>query len=186
MSVMVVVDEFKKIEALARQGDMHAFGQLIRAWDQDLRGVAWAVSRSAGHTDDIMQTTYEKAVRSLADFRGTASLKTWLHSICYRAAIDHVRFEQRRQHEQDIVLSTKPSRQSTSEVALAKTALAEILQSLDHETRAALMLTTGLGYSFDEAADILALPRGTVASKVRRAKQTLQQQNEQNEQEETQ
>lgn len=170
---MAVVHDFGEIETLARHGDMHAFGQLIRAWDSDLRGVAWAVSRDPVHTDDIMQTTYEKAVRSLHDFRGAASLKTWLHSICYRAAIDHVRFEGRRQHQHEDALRAQASPSSTSDAALAKTELAESLASLDPETRAALMLTTGLGYSFDEAAEILDLPRGTVASKVRRAKQAL-------------
>lgn len=147
MSVMVVVDEFKEMEERTRQGDPHAFGQLIRARDNDLRGVAWAVSRDRVHTDDIMQTTYEKAVRALPSFHGAAPLKTWLHSICHRAAIDHVRSEQRRQHDQEITLLSKASSRSTSDAALARTELAEILESLDPETRAALMLTTGLGYS---------------------------------------
>jgi len=171
---MVAVNQFDEIEALARQGDLRAFARLIRAWDNDLRGVAWSVSRSAVHTDDIMQATYEKAIGALKDFRGDSSLKTWLHTICYRTAVDHVRFEGRRSHEDPTVLDTWTTSGSTSDEALANIELSDLLAALDPHVRTALMLTTGLGYSFDEAATILDMPRGTVASHVRRAKHMLQ------------
>ena len=53
---------------------------MIRQWDHDLRGVVWAVVRSSHATDDVMQTAYEKAFRSLDRFGGRSAMKTWLHS----------------------------------------------------------------------------------------------------------
>ena len=161
------------LQEQARLGDASAFGELIRQWDDDLRGVVWSVVRSATETDDVMQAAYEKAFRSLDTFRRDASLKTWLTSICLRAAIDHTRYEGRRRHDGDDSLVNLASHVSTSRAAISKTELAAVLESLDPETRGLLMLTVGLGFSFDEVAEIAGLPRGTVASRVARAKQAI-------------
>jgi len=161
------------IEARARAGDGEAFGQLIRSWDHDLRGVVWAVVRSSHATDDVMQSAYEKAFAAIRSFDGRSSLKTWLHSICYYAAIDHVRYEGRRQH--DIVDDQigLPRINDAADQAVARVELDRAFARLDDEQRALLMLTAGLGHSFDETASIVGLPRGTVASKVGRARARL-------------
>ena len=161
------------LEANARTGDAYAFGQLIAQWDNELRGVAWSVVRSAPDTDDVMQRSYEKAFRTIGSFRSDASLKTWLHSICYRTAIDHVRYESRRRHDAIDSVAELGDAGAADQHAIAKADLAAVLEQLEPQTRALLMLTAGLGYSFDEAAEIAGMPRGTVASKVGRAKRTL-------------
>lgn len=173
--VPTTVNSPNEREARARQGDVAAFGELIREWDHDLRGVVWSIVRSAPDTDDIMQAAYEKAFRGIADFRGAASMKTWLHSICYRCAIDHLRYEGRRIHESDAVLRTRAASESTSDAAISRSELATTLAGLDPGQRALLMLVAGLGYTFDEAATITNLPRGTVASRVGRARKALRQ-----------
>lgn len=162
-----------QLATLAQGGDVDAFGQLVRRWDPELRGVVWSVLRNQSGTDDVLQSAYEKALRSLPTFRGESSLNTWLHTICYRTAIDHLRFEQRRRHEPAVVLDLIASPGSTSGTALARGELAAVLEGIEPEARALLMLTAGLGYSFDEAAEVTGLPRGTVASKVRRARMAL-------------
>jgi len=166
------------LEARARSGDSQAFGTLIADWDNDLRGVAWSVLRSASDTDDVMQTAYEKAFRTVSSFRGESSMKTWLHSICYRTAIDHLRFEGRRRHDDADALVSMRASDSPSETASASVDLASVLDSLDPEVRALLMLTAGLGYTFDETAEIVGLERGTIASRVSRAKKALRQLNQ--------
>lgn len=164
------------LERRAQAGDPSAFGQLIRVWDKDLRGVAWSVVRSGPATDDVMQDAYERAFRSIKTFDGGASMKTWLHSIVYRTAIDHYRYEGRRIHDDVDDLRSAPAtaaRQDPERSALDKTELAEVLEQVPPDQRAMLMLTTGLGYSFDETAEILHVNRGTVASRVSRLKQRL-------------
>jgi RNA polymerase sigma-70 factor (ECF subfamily) len=169
------MNSLTSLEARARSGDVGAFGELIRQWDHDLRGVAWAVVRTAVDTDDIMQATYEKAFRSIATFRGESTLKTWMHSICYRTAIDHVRYERRREHESDDLLASGLAPDSTSTDAINRREIAAALTYLDTETSALLMLVAGLGYSFEEASNIAGIPRGTVASRVARARKSLRQ-----------
>lgn len=162
-----------EVEELACNGDPRAFGELLRRWDDDLRGLVWSVVRDADQIDDVLQSAYEKAFRSLAEFRGEAALKTWVYSVCLRTAIDHQRYEKRRQHESDHVLERRPSAASTSAEALDHTELAAALELIEPEARALLMLTAGLGYSFEDAAVMSGLPRGTVASRVARAKQLI-------------
>ena len=174
-----LVDTAHQLELAAANGDVRAFATLIRQWDHDLRGVAWSVVRSATATDDVMQSTYERALRSLAGFEGGSSLKTWLHSICYRTAIDHVRHESHRQHGDDSVLETIAATGSTSAQALDRVQLGAALDQLNPDHRSLIMMTAGLGYSFDEVAEIVGVPRGTVASRVGRARAALREQTQQ-------
>lgn len=171
--VALVAVEAADIEARARSGDAAAFGQLIREWDRDLRGVVWSVVGSAHATDDVMQTSYEKAFRSIARFDGRASLKTWLHTICLRSAIDYTRYESKRRHDDVADLVSPPASPDVSQQVIASAELDHAFASLGEVERLLIMLTAGLGYSFDETATIVGLPRGTVASKVGRARAQL-------------
>ncbi len=164
------------LERRARDGDASAFGLLLRQWDHDLRGVAWSVVRSAPATDDVMQDAYERAFRSIENFDGRSSMKTWLHSIVYRSAIDHYRYEGRRQHDdvdtlRDVGTTDAAARPERS--ALDRAELASVLDDCPPDQRAMLMMTAGLGYSFDETAEILDMNRGTVASRVGRLRNRL-------------
>lgn len=168
----------RSLEHRARQGEAAAFGALIRVFDRDLRGLVWSIVQSSDTTDDVMQTAYEKAFRSIRTFDGRSALKTWLHSICYRAAIDHVRYENRRRHddvdavEQGVFGQLIASSDGVENVN-DRLDLDARLATLDPEVRALLMLTIGMGYSFDETAEIVGIKRGTVASKVSRARTRL-------------
>ena len=168
----------RSLEQRARQGEAAAFGALIREVDRGLRGMVWSIVQSNDATDDVMQTSYEKAFRAIKTFDGRSTLKTWLHSICYRAAIDHVRYEKRRRHDdvdevEQGVFGQQIAVTDGVESADARMDLDARLATLDPEARALLMLTIGMGYSFDETAEIVGMKRGTVASKVSRARTRL-------------
>lgn len=164
----------KDLEAKAASGDPEAFGVLIRRWNSDLRGVAWSIVESSEAADDIMQDAYLKAFQSLGSFDGRSSMKTWLHAICYRTAIDYVRYENYRRHETLEAAAMKPTSEATSGAVAARVELEAILSSLSPQERAMLMLTAGLGYSFDETAEIVGRRRGTVASTVGRIRKRIE------------
>ncbi len=155
--------------------DARSFGECIRAHDQQLRGVAWAVVRDQHQTDDVMQAAYEKAFRALPTFDGRSSISTWLHSIVYRTALDHVRYEGRRRHEDvDELRSLSAGGDSAAGFGVGRLELEAVMDQLSPPDRAALMLVAGWGYSYDEAAKILGEARGTVASRVSRARRRLE------------
>lgn len=164
-----------ELERRARGGDSGAFGQLLRAWDHDLRGVAWSVVRDQHQVDDIMQEAYEKAFRAIKSFDGRSSMKTWLHTIVYRRAIDYVRYEGRRRHDSlaEVIELPLAGAQDMGDRVLSGIDARKALESVDPEHRALLYYTTALGYSFDETAEITGVARGTVASRVGRAKKKL-------------
>jgi RNA polymerase sigma-70 factor (ECF subfamily) len=154
--------------------DARSFGRFIRDHDQQLRGVAWAVVRDQHQTDDIMQTAYEKAFRALPDFDGRSSLSTWLHSIVYRTALDHVRYEGRRRHDDvDNMIHLDDRRTDAAASGIGRVELEAAMDKLAPEERTALMLVAGWGYSYDDAAAIMGEARGTVASRVSRARKRL-------------
>lgn len=160
------------LEERARAGDAAAFGALVRTVDADLRRVVWSVVRNAADTDDVMQAAYEKAFRAIGTFDGRSAFRTWLHSVCYRTAIDYVRYESRRDHG---VLGEHPHDGDVGLRAVeARIDVAHVFDQLDEEQRVLLMLTLGLGFSYDETAEIVQTQRGTVASKVSRARAKLQ------------
>lgn len=171
------------LEDRACRGDAAAFGQLIRRYDRDLRAVVWTVVRSGPDTDDVMQIAYEKAFRALAAFEGRSSLKSWLHTICYRCALDHVRSAHRRRQSEHMPFGEPDAGPvdggpSADDTAVARVDLARAFDRLDTDQRVALMLTAGLGYSFDEAAAITGTRRGTVASRASRARRRMEQEME--------
>jgi RNA polymerase sigma-70 factor (ECF subfamily) len=161
------------LEAQARAGDPKAFGALIRRHDDQLRAVAWAVVRDRHRTDDIMQSAYEKAFRSIAGFDGRSSFSTWMHSIVYRTAIDSTRYEGRRRHDDIDAIAAPAARGDAERQALSRVEIEAAMEQLSPEDRAALMLIAGHGLSYDEAAAILGEARGTVASRVSRARKRL-------------
>ncbi len=166
-------------------GDPQAFGALARIVDPDLRGVAWAVLRNSHQVDDVMQTVYEKAFRQINTFNRQSRITTWLHSIAYRAAIDMVRYESRRRHEdltgieQDSAAAARAT--PVGDTVEIKLEFIQVMQQMDPETRTLLMLTAGFGHSYDEVADITGISRGTVASRVARAKTKLRNEAERDE-----
>lgn len=162
-----------ELERRAIGGDAGAFGQIIRMHERDLRGLAWSVVRDNHQADDVLQTAFEKAFRRIKTFNGDGSLKAWLQSICYRAALDHIRYEGRRRHQNIEHIASPPSTDDVAtEVEIAQRFEA-VMASLDPETRALMMLTAGLGHTAADAARITNIPVGTVNSRLSRAKRRL-------------
>ncbi len=159
----------------AAANDARSFGEFIRAHDQQLRGVAWSVVRDQHQTDDVMQAAYEKAFRALPEFSGRSAMSTWLHSIVYRTALDHIRYEGRRRHQDvDDLHNVGRGGDSAANAGMGRVELDAVMGQLGPADRAALMLVAGWGYSYDDAAEILGEARGTVASRVSRARRRLE------------
>jgi len=146
--------------------------------------VALRIVGSMDAAQDVAQDACVKALRGAEKFDGRAALATWLHRITVNCAHDHLR--KSRQMERGradwdhdtmgmlAMLEAGPAKRAeqneTYRVALT------LIAKLPDDCRSAFMLTQLDGYTYDEAAAIENLSRGTVASRVYRARQILMEQ----------
>lgn len=141
-----------------------------------MRGLALRVLPDPEAADDALQNAYIKAYQNRHTFRGDAELSTWLYTIVYRSCVD----EHRRRRPTvpfDEAFSGFDGHGSRSgdafETVGDRLTLRQALSRLAPAQRAAIWLVDAEGMTFAEAADILGLPPGTVASRVSRARAAL-------------
>jgi len=159
-------DPLRHLLDAAVEGDDVAFGRLVRA----TQAAVWGVCRnlgSVGEEEDLVQETYLRAIRSAPAYRGEAPVLVWLLTIARRTCADHVR---RRTRQRDLLQRLARERHVTSAPGSSTEAL---LAELDVDRRAAFTLTQLVGLSYEEAAQVLDCPIGTVRSRVARARLQL-------------
>jgi RNA polymerase sigma-70 factor (ECF subfamily) len=122
----------------------------------------------------VLQDVYVKAYRGMASFRGDAALSTWLYRITYTTCMDRLRRGARAEAmRRDLAESGGAEETAPDDNLALGEELRRALSSLDAEHRAAVLLVLRDGHSYDGAAAILGVPRGTVASRVARARRQL-------------
>jgi len=151
-----------------------AFAALVEEHDRRLRTLAYQLLGEREAMDDVLQDVYVKAYRALPSFRGDASLSTWLYRIVYTTCVDRLR---RGRAGEQLPVEAADSAAVAGDALDDRLALGEelslALAGLDAGHRAAVLLVLRDGYSYDTAAEILGVPRGTVASRVARARRQL-------------
>jgi len=160
-------------ESAPLPGDHAGFAALVAAHDDGLRALAYHLLGSTEAMDDVLQEVYVKAYRGLAAFRGEASVGTWLHRIAYTTCVDHLRHSR----EADPVTAEALERVAVADAPQDDLAqrqqLRAALAALPPEQRVAVLLVLREGYSYTDAAQIMDVARGTVASRVAAARTTL-------------
>ncbi|TXC98618.1 sigma-70 family RNA polymerase sigma factor [Streptomyces sp. ISID311] len=160
----------------ARSGDERAVEQFVRATQLDVRRYVTHLSGDPQATDDLVQDTYVRALRSLPRFEGRSSARTWLLTIARRVVADRI-----RSHAVRPRLAATDDWQTAAERVQPRgvpgfdegVALAELLAALTPERREAFVLTQLLGLPYAATAGVIGCPVGTVRSRVARARETL-------------
>jgi RNA polymerase sigma-70 factor, ECF subfamily len=158
-------------------GDREAFSELV----QRHRDRMWAVAlRTLGDPEeaaDAVQDAFLSAYRGAERFRGDAAVTTWLHRIVVNACLDRLRRKALRpvvalgdDTTFDAVAPKTPDPAVAHVLSLDVTAA---LQQIPVEQRAALILVDMMGYSVDEAAQVLQVPQGTIKSRCARGRARL-------------
>lgn len=170
--VAEITDTGAQIKA-ARRGDGGAFVDLFMAHERRLRLLAFGVLRDPDLVDDALQETALLAFRSLGRFRDEARIGTWLHRITLRVCLDMIADTQR---QTTLAERARPAEPTGGDLAAAlddHTRLARALAQLSPQQRAVVVVVLQLGFDLRSAATILAIPRGTVASRLYTARQAL-------------
>lgn len=163
------LSEFRLVER-AKRGDRDAFWQLAQAHAAHLFRVACALTGRAGDAEDIVQESLVAALEGIGRFQGRASLRTWLVSIVARqAALWHRRRGARHTVGMDDAALAGRDGPPTD----VRLDVLQVLERLPEERRTVLVLREFEGMSYDEIALALHLPRGTVESRLHRARQDV-------------
>ena len=141
-----------------------------------LRRFARGLARDPFRADDLVQAACERALERLDQLAEGTRLDSWLYRIIYTRWIDNVR--RRKTRSAKLFLLSEENKSATPgtgsgnrlDVALD---LQNALNALPEEHLAAIMLICVEGYSYAEAASVLEVPAGTVASRVARARTAL-------------
>ena len=161
------MDDLTRLAIAARDGDRVALAAFVRHSQAEVwRLCAHLVDRASA--DDLTQDVYVRALPALARFRGDASARTWLLSIAHRTCADALRRRVRRRRADAIAPRPEPSADRSGEVDVGT-----LVAELDRDRRTAFVLTQLLGLSYAEAAEVCAVPVGTIRSRVARAREQL-------------
>jgi RNA polymerase sigma-70 factor, ECF subfamily len=160
------------LAASAVSGDTGAFEMIMRRHYAAVWRVALLSVREETAAEELAQDTFLRAYGALAGWRGEASLRTWLATICRRLCIDRARLKQ-------LETVTPPEFESVAGSTSETEALADrfdlqtALDQLPADDRDAFLLVHHYGYSSFETAALLGVPASTVRSRVGRARQRL-------------
>lgn len=163
------------VVALAMSGDREAFGQLVVEHSSSVRQFLRRLCRGdAAVADDLAQSTFEKAWRKRASFRGDGEVRSWLMQIAFNEFRQNLRKHPRSQTSVNLDESTEAEQLLSADDPRTED-LDRLLGELSETERAAMVLSYGHGYSHREIAEALAQPVGTVKSLIHRAKERIRQ-----------
>lgn len=170
------MDHLTRLLIEARDGDRVALERFVAETQADV----WRLCRYLGdakYADDLAQETYERAIGSIHRFRADGSARGWLLTIARRTCADHVRRAGRRRRTDRAVFADASAGSAAGTLnspdMSGRVVLDDVLAHLDPDRRSAFVLTQVLGLRYDEAAEVLDCPIGTIRSRIARARVDL-------------
>jgi RNA polymerase sigma-70 factor (ECF subfamily) len=159
-------------------GDQDALADLACCYHQALgRYITSLMGGATMEIEDILQDVYLAVWRGAATYRGEAQVRTWLFHIAHNCAFNARKAQARRLLGQadslDDMTVTLPS---PEDVVTTTIDLTNALHRLSPKHRTVLVLVCQQGFTIDETAQILAIPPGTVRSRLTYARRALLQQ----------
>ena len=157
----------------AAHGEGRAFHQLVDRHSGRLYRLAVSLVGNAADAEDVVQEAFVGAYRGLRTFEGRASVKTWLTRILVTQAAKWRRDNRRRTAGRTEEANEVAAGGSGTAASGAKIDLHAALQQLSNDHRQVLVLREMEQLSYEEMAEVLGVPRGTVESRLFRARAEL-------------
>ncbi len=186
---MPVHDSDQLLVEQAVAGDQRAFELLVLKYQRRIQRLIGRMVRDTDLVEDIAQETFIRAYRALHQFRGESQFYTWLYRIATNTAKkyllqlkrDRVVFESSFQLDEEGDETSRPKSEPTTsetpESILAAREVADavnaVLEELPNELRQAITLREMEGLSYEEIAELMNCPIGTVRSRIFRAREAV-------------
>jgi RNA polymerase sigma-70 factor (ECF subfamily) len=155
----------------AQRGDRKAMDELVRLHQDRVYGFLYRMSNDRDLALDLTQDTFLKAFRALGGFKPEASLGPWLLAIARNCFLDHTRQQRHDSLEDDGAGAEDPALVRLSSDSGIMEALAQVPSPL----REALVLRHVEDLSYDQIAEALEAPLGTVKTWIHRGRASLRQ-----------
>lgn len=171
-----------------QRGDSAAFDLLVRKYQHRIAALIGRYIADWSECQDVAQDTFIRAYRAIGNFRGDAQFYTWLHRIAVNTAKNHLVAHKRRPPGADIDIDDAEQFDSgirlrdtdTPERELARQQMEQTVmravEALPEELRLAITLREVEGLSYEDIAQRMDCPIGTVRSRIFRAREAIDEQ----------
>lgn len=175
-----------ELVARVQKGDKRAFDLLVLKYQRKIMRLLARMLNNQAEIEDIAQETFIKAYRALPQFRGESAFYTWLYRIAINTARNWLSSNQRKmlvsdtfetkegetfsQSDNLIDIDTPESRMISSEIAQT---VNKAIEELPEDLRTAIVLREIEGLSYEEIAQTMECPIGTVRSRIFRAREAI-------------
>lgn len=175
----------QKLVVRVQKGDKTAFDLLVRKYQHKIAKLISRYVRDRREVEDVTQEALIKAYRAIGGFRGESAFYTWLYRIAVNTAKNYLESQSRRPPGSDVEIESAeliesgeglrdqatPERQMlTNEIA---TTVHRVLEHLPPDLRTAITLREIEGMSYEEIAEVMDCPIGTVRSRIFRAREAI-------------
>lgn len=174
-----------ELVARVQRGDLAAFDLLVRKYQHRIAALIGRYVSDWSECQDIAQETFMRAFRAIGNFRGDAQFYTWLHRIAVNTAKNHLVAHNRRPPTDDIDVADAEQYDSGIRLRDTDTPERELMreqmegtvvravEALPEELRVAITLREVDGLSYEEIAQRMDCPIGTVRSRIFRAREAI-------------
>jgi RNA polymerase sigma-70 factor (ECF subfamily) len=183
---MTAVSDQQLVERV-QQGDKRAFDMLVIKYQHKVAALVSRFIYDHAEVQDVTQEAFIKAYRALPNFRGESQFYTWLYRIAVNTAKNYLVSRGRRPPSTDVDVEDamyfegnsqlkdleNPQNKLSSEELMEK--VNQSIKKLPEDLRVALTLREYDGMSYEEIADVMGCPVGTVRSRIFRARETVEQ-----------
>jgi RNA polymerase sigma-70 factor, ECF subfamily len=178
-------DSDQQLVQRVQAGEKAAFDLLVRKYQHRVLKLVSRFVSDAAEAEDVAQEAFIKAYRALASFRGDSAFYTWLYRIAINTAKNALVSQRRRPVDFDLDLQdpdqfdrhAKLKESETPEGVLLTEEIREVveraMEQLPEDLRTAIVLRELEGLSYEEIAEAMDCPVGTVRSRIFRAREAI-------------
>lgn len=179
------LDNENSILTKARQGNVYAFEELTSSYYTKVYNICYRMVNNSEDASELAQETFIKAFRYIKDFKGNSSFSTWIYRIATNVCLDYLRknktnktisLEQNTFEDipiKDRLISDTPGPEKVAEMNAQKEAIKVALSKMNEKNRIIIILRDFRGLSYEQIAETINAPVGTVKSRISRARSEL-------------
>jgi RNA polymerase sigma-70 factor (ECF subfamily) len=184
MTEKLICEPDEQLVARVQRGDKHSFDLLVLKYQHKVLGLVRRFVKNHAEAEDVAQEAFIKAFRAINSFRGESAFYTWLYRIAVNTAKNAIDTRKRRPGSDvdiddmgEIAFEGNLRTDENPESLLAgqdlHRVIEETLAELPEELRRALMLREFDGMSYEDIAQTMDCPIGTVRSRIFRAREAI-------------